>query len=86
MGNIPATGNDALITEWQVMETHLRFKSNFAMLGITQAINGTSATSTTSYNKARAEKKLETEKDYNKSGKDKNQKTTKKVKLHPTIS
>ena len=56
------------------------------MLGIPQAIDGTTVTAKTASNKSRAEKKRETEKDNNKAGKDKNQKTTKKVKLHLNIS
>ena len=81
-----ATGNDALIPEWQIMETHLQVKSNFEMFGIPQAIDGTTATKTTASNKAGADNRHETEKDDKKSGRDKNQKTTKKFKLNPTIS
>ena len=80
------TGNDSLILEWQVMETYLQVKSNFAMLGIPQSIDGTTYTATTASNKAGAEKRSETEKDNKKSGKDQKQNTTKEVKLHPTIS
>ena len=39
-----ATGNDSLINEWQVMETYLQVKSNFAMLGIPQSIDRTTST------------------------------------------
>ena len=73
-----ATGNDDLIPEWQVMETHLQVKSKISILGISQAINGATATATSESNKSEAEKKRETEKDDNKAGNDKNQKSTKK--------
>ena len=46
------------------------------MLGIPQAIDGTTAKETTASKKSGAEKKYETEKDCNKAGRDKNQNTT----------
>ena len=55
------------------------------MLGVPQAIGGTTDTVTMAPQKSGDGKRRETEKDYNKAGKDKNLKTTKKVKLHPTI-
>ena len=83
---IEATGNDDLIPEWQLMETHLQVKSNFESLGIPQDMNGTTVTATQESNKSRAEKKCETKKDGSKAINDKNHNTTKKVKLYPTIS
>ena len=68
------------------METRLQVKSNFSMLVIPKAINGTTATAKTESNKSGAEKKHKTYKENNKAGKDEKQKTTKKFKLHPTIS
>ena len=57
-----ATDNDALIPEWQVMETHLQVKSNFSMLVISQSIDGTTPTATMASNKSGAEKKHEMDK------------------------
>ena len=70
-----ATGNEALVPELQVIETHLKVKSNFAMLGIPQASNATTGTATTASNKAVADKKREIYKDDNKAGKYRNQNT-----------
>ena len=47
-----ATANDALIPEWQVMETYLQVKSKFSILGISQAINVATATATSESNKS----------------------------------
>ena len=55
-----ATGNDALIPESKLMETRLQVKSNFTILVIPQAINGTTATATTASNKSVSGKKHET--------------------------
>ena len=72
-----ATGNDALIPEWWVMETHLQVISNITMLGIPHAIDGTTVAETTAPNKYGVKKKRETEKDDNKAGKDKNRRPIK---------